>query len=113
MEFLLALALFFTINADRSSFQTTAPAAQVHTIEAEEFFGTIVLDDIIARANSGSSTDPVTTFKVYYEPTMTLVLSLWSCNDCPHNLSHLDPGTYLLEAVTQSNATFQETVVLD
>ncbi|MCB0632104.1 MAG: hypothetical protein R2824_02175 [Saprospiraceae bacterium] len=118
MEILLAIALFFSVAGNSFPVESTLAADTVSAPlavpeSAEDFFGTIVMEDLIARANSGSSTDPVTTLNVYQESTMTLLFSLWSCNDCPHNLSHLNPDTYLLEAITSNSNSFQSTIEIE
>lgn len=119
MKFLLVIALVFSFNANQFSTNMSKDDIGIENsqelLESKENLGTvsIVMEDMIARVNSGDTTDPITSFKVYdNDLNHQLRFESYSCNAsrCEYDLSQLPPDTYEARA-TAASGNFKYTEI--
>lgn len=68
--------------------------------------GTIVMEDIVLRVDTGNPSDPVDQVKIYESDN--LVFSAGGCgsSSCNYNLEELDTGVYEVKVSTVANVIF-------
>lgn len=112
--FILAILLFINsssngqnIRKTQSNLTTTNTKLKTATAPVQPFNGgTIVMENIVLRVDTGNPSDPVKQLKIYQESNLVFSDNGCGVSNCSYNLESLASGLYTVVVYTTNGVSF-------